>query len=110
MGQCESVYFKYIRKILCHPLIATHHMVKFIIVFGQKYFSNYVAESDYWIIQTKPLTALFKNNIETKEYRKFDKTQKWFLWLNLKRKIVRIKRYAEKICWSMKLISKEDLG
>ena len=86
MGQCESVYFKCIRKIPCHPLIATHHMVKFTIVFGQKYFPNYVAESDYWIIQTKLLTAFFKNNIERKEYRKFDKTQKWFLWLKFKKK------------------------
>ena len=47
-------------------------------------------------IQTKLLTALFKNNIETKEYSKFVETQKLFL---LKRKIFRIKQYAEKNMW-----------
>ena len=51
-------------------------MIKFIIAIGRKYFSNYVAQSNYCIIQTKLLTALFKNNIETKEYNKFVKTQK----------------------------------
>ena len=30
--------------------IATHHMIKFIILIGRKYFSNYVGQSDYWII------------------------------------------------------------
>ena len=39
-------------------------MIKFIILIGQKYFSNYVAQSNYWIIQTKLLTVLFKINIE----------------------------------------------
>ena len=57
-------------------------MVKLIIVIGWKYFSNYVAQSNYWVIQTKLLTALFKNIIEIKKYNKFVKTQKWFLWLN----------------------------
>ena len=61
-------------------------MINFIIVIGRKYFSNYVAQSNYWIIQTKLLTALFKNNIETKEYSNFVKTQKWFLWLKFKKK------------------------
>ena len=61
-------------------------MIKFSIVIGRKYFSNYVAQSNYWIIQTKFLTALFKNNIETKEYSKFVKTQKWFQWLKFKKK------------------------
>ena len=42
-------------------------MKKFINEIGQKYFR---------IIQTKLLTALFKNNIETKEHSKFVKTQK----------------------------------
>ena len=51
-------------------------MIKFIIVIGRKCFSNYVAQSNYRIIQTKLLTTLFKNNIETKEYSKFVKTQK----------------------------------
>ena len=60
-------------------------MIKFIIVIGQKYFSNYVAQSNYWIIQTKRLTTLFKNNIETKEYSKFVKSRKWFLWLKFKK-------------------------
>ena len=41
-------------------------MMKFIIVIGRKYFSNYVAQSNYRIIQTKPLTALFENDIEEK--------------------------------------------
>ena len=40
-------------------------MIKLIIVIGQKYFSIYVAQSNYWVIQTKLLTALFKHNIET---------------------------------------------
>ena len=43
-------------------------------------------QSNYWIIQTKLLTALFKRNIETKEYKKFVKMQKWFLWLKFKKK------------------------
>ena len=54
--------------------------MKFIIVIGRKYFSYYVAQSNYgiiqskyWIIQTKLLTALFKNSIETKEYSKLVK-------------------------------------
>ena len=46
-------------------------MIKLIIVIGQKYFSIYVAQSNYWIIQITLLTSLFKHNIETKEYRKF---------------------------------------
>ena len=54
--------------------IATQHMIKYIITFGRKYFSNYVAQSNYLIIQTKLLTALFKNKIETIEYRKFVET------------------------------------
>ena len=48
---------------------------------------------------TKLLTAIFKNNIETKEYSKFVETYKWFL---LKRNIVleyskTVRR--KKICW-----------
>ena len=50
-------------------------MIKFITVIGRKYFSDYVAQSNYWIIQTKPLNAIFKNNNETKEYSKFVKTR-----------------------------------
>ena len=61
-------------------------MITFIIVIGRKYFSNYVAQNNYWIIQIKLLTALFKNSIETKEYNKFVKIQKWFLWLKFKKK------------------------
>ena len=49
-------------------------MIKFTIIIGRKYFSNCVTQSNYLIIQTKLLTALFKNNIETKEYRKFVET------------------------------------
>ena len=49
-------------------------MIKFTITIGQKYFSNCVTQSNYLIIQTKLLTALFKNNIETKEYSKFVET------------------------------------
>ena len=51
-------------------------MIKFIIVIGQKYFSNYLTQNNHRIIQTKFLTALFKNNIETNENSKFFKTQK----------------------------------
>ena len=51
-------------------------MIKLIIVTGQKYFSNYITQSSYLIIQTKLLTTLFKNNNETKEHRKFVKTQR----------------------------------
>ena len=54
--------------------IATHHMIKFTIIIGQKYFSNYFTQSIYLIFETKLLTALFKNNIETKEYSKFVET------------------------------------
>ena len=70
-------------------------MIKFVIIIGRKYFSNYVKQNNYLIIQTKLLTALFKNNIETKEYSNFVETQKLFL---LKRKIVQntVKWYAEK--------------
>ena len=50
-------------------------MMKFTIIIGRKYFSNYVTQSNYLIIQTKLLTALFKNNIETKEYSKFVETE-----------------------------------
>ena len=49
-------------------------MIKFTIVIGRKYFSNYVTQSNYLVIQTKLLPALFKNNIETKEYSKFVET------------------------------------
>ena len=49
-------------------------MIKSVIIIGRKYFSNYVKQSNYLIIQTKLLTALFKNNIETKEYSKFVET------------------------------------
>ena len=55
-------------------------MIKFIIVIGKKIFSNYVAQSNYWITHTKLLTTLFKNNIEKKKCCKFFKTQKWSLW------------------------------
>ena len=51
-------------------------MIKFTIIIGRKYFSNYVAQSNYLIIQTKLLNYLFENNIETKEYSKFVETQK----------------------------------
>ena len=56
-------------------------MTKFIILIGRKYFPNYVAQNNYWlIIQIKLLTALFfkKNNIKTKDCNKIVKTQKWF--------------------------------
>ena len=46
-------------------------MIKSTIIIGLKYFSNCVTQSNYLIIQTKLLAALFKNNIETKEYSKF---------------------------------------
>ena len=49
-------------------------MIKFTIIVGRKYFSNYVTKSNYLIIQTKVLTTLFKNNIETNEYSKFVET------------------------------------
>ena len=49
-------------------------MIKFAIIIGRKYFSKYVTQSNYLIIQTEILTALFKNNIETKKYSKFVKT------------------------------------
>ena len=51
-------------------------MIKFTIANGRKYFSNYVAESNYLTIQTKLSTTHFKNNIETKEYSKFFETYK----------------------------------
>ena len=50
-------------------------MIKFTIIIGRKYFSNYVAQSNYLIIQTKLLNSLFENNIETKEYSKFVETE-----------------------------------
>ena len=59
-------------------------MIKFFIVIGRK---CYVAQSNYWIIQTKLLTALFKNNIG-KEKKYVDQIKKI----------------------SMRLICKEDLG
>ena len=49
-------------------------MIKFAIIIGRKYFSNNVTQSNYLIIKTKLLTALFKNDIETKEYSKFVET------------------------------------
>ena len=70
-------------------------MIKFVIIIGRKYFSNYVKQSNYLIIQTKLLTTLCKNNIETEEHSNFVETQKLFL---LKRKVVQntVKWYAEK--------------
>ena len=42
-------------------------MINFIILIGRKYFSNCVAQGNYWIIQIKLLTAVSgKNKIETK--------------------------------------------
>ena len=60
----------------CYAILytATYHMMKFTIIIGRKYFSNYVTQSNYLNIQTKLLTALFKDNIETKEYSKFVET------------------------------------
>ena len=55
-------------------------------IVGCKYFFNYDAQSNYWIIKTKLLTALSKNKNETKEYSKFIKTKKLFLWLEFKKK------------------------
>ena len=49
-------------------------MIKFTIIIGRKYFSYYVTQSNYLIIQIKLLTALFKNNVELKEYSKFVET------------------------------------
>ena len=46
-------------------------MTKFIIVIGRKYFSNYVPQSNYWIIQIKLLADLFQNSNEKKEYKKY---------------------------------------
>ena len=54
-------------------------MIKFSIIIGQKYFSNYVAQSNYLIIKTKFLIALFKNNIETKEYNLLKHRNNFFL-------------------------------
>ena len=54
-------------------------MIKFSIIIGQKYFSNYVAQSNYLIIKTKFLLALFKNNIETKEYNLLKHRNNFFL-------------------------------
>ena len=62
-------------------------MIKLTIITGRKYFSNYVTHSNYLIIQTKLLTALFKNNIEIKEYGKYRWNIKMISFL-LKRKIV----------------------
>ena len=49
-------------------------MIKFVIIIGRKYVSNYVKQSNYLIIQTKLLTTLCKNNIETKEHSNFVET------------------------------------
>ena len=49
-------------------------MIKFTIIIGRKYFSDYVTQSNYLIFQTKLLTVVFKNNVETKEYSKFAET------------------------------------
>ena len=49
--------------------------MKFTIMIGRKYFSNCVTQNNYLIIQTKLLTTLFKNNIETREYSKFVEAQ-----------------------------------
>ena len=61
-------------------------MTKLITVMGRNSFSNYVAQSNYWIIEAKLLKTLFKNNSETKESSKFVKTYKWFLLIKLKKK------------------------
>ena len=51
-------------------------MVKFIIIIGQKCFFNYIPQSSYLNIQTKLLTALFKNNFEIKNIVSFVETYK----------------------------------
>ena len=61
-------------------------MTKLITVMGRNSFFNYVAQSNYWIIEAKLLKTVFKNNSETKESRKFVKTYKWFLLIKLKKK------------------------
>ena len=52
-------------------------------VIGQKYFSSYVAQSNYWIIHTKLLTAPFWKTLEEKTLTSLLKHS-------------RIKNYAEK--------------
>ena len=59
--------------------------MKFIIAKGRKYYSNYVVQNDYWIIQTKLLSALFKNNNEInliENQHDIDKQKR--SWLNWK--------------------------
>ena len=80
-------------------------MMKLTVIIGRKYFSNCVTQSNYLIIQTKLLTALFKNNIETKEYSKFVETQKLFL---LKRK--NVLEYSKKVRRKNMLIKYKKLA
>ena len=72
----------------CYPLNSNSPHEKIIILIGRKYFSNCVVQSNYLIIPTELLTALFfKKNIEAKDCSKFVKTQKkWFICLKFEKK------------------------
>ena len=60
-------------------------MIKFIIVIGWKYFliTLHKAITELFKLTFQPLFC--ENNIEKKEHSKDFKTQKWFLWLKLKK-------------------------
>ena len=48
--------------------IANQHVIELIIVIGRKYFSDCIAQNNYWIIQTKLLTTLCEK--KTKHWNK----------------------------------------
>ena len=75
-------------------------MIRSTIIISRKYFSNYVTQSNYLIIQAKLLTVLFKNNIETNIASLLKHRNDFFLKEKLCSNTV--KRYAEKICWLSK--------
>ena len=64
-------------------------MIKFIIKIGRKYFSDYVAQSNYLTIQT---FNRLKITLKQKNIASLLKKE----MISFKKKIVRIKRYAEK--------------
>ena len=55
--------------------ISISHVIKSTFLIGRKYFLNFIAQGDYYIIETKllPLAAPFLKNIETIDCCKFVK-------------------------------------
>ena len=58
---------------------AISHVIKSTILTGRSYWYNYIAQSNFCVIESFNLSFL-KNNIETRDGCKFDKTIRENLW------------------------------